>query len=83
MHFVKIFIVYTRGDQFRPEFALIGEVKSVLPNHVRVLTTTATKSTLKVVQSKLFLQSPIVVSQPPERYSILTCQISKRSLLQI
>ena len=48
-------------------------MQSVIPNHVRVLTTTATatKTTLEVVQNKLFLQAPNVVSLPPEKANIV------------
>ena len=64
---------------------MIGEVRSVIPNHVRVLTTTATatKTTLEVVQNKLFLQAPNVVSLPPEKanivYEVLLSADSRRS----
>ena len=43
---------YFRGDSFRKTFAIIGEVRSIIPSHVNImaLTITATKETLEVVK---------------------------------
>ena len=65
--------MYTyRGDEFRPEFSHLGELRSVLPNYIHFITTTATatKRTFSIIQNKLFLQNPVIIALPPENPNI-------------
>lgn len=67
-----MFIIIIRGDKFRVAFAKLGDLRSALPLHVKilVLTATATHSTLKVVTERLCMQNPVIVGLPPHRKNI-------------
>ena len=60
------------GDDFRITFALIGELRSLIPTGVNViaLTATATSETLSIVTQKLSLVKPTLVALPPYRENI-------------
>jgi len=47
-----------RGDEFWVEFSKLGTIRSLLPNHVNVLTltATATKETLRYVEERLAMK---------------------------
>ena len=53
LHTLDYIVVY-RGDEFRPEFTHLGEIRSVLPSHVHIMATTATAtdSTFVMIQNK-------------------------------
>lgn len=61
------------GDKFRVAFAKIGELRSLIPQHVHVLalTATATQETLRVVSHRLSLKDVVVVALPPSRPNIM------------
>ena len=61
-----------RDETFRKEFSKIGEVRSIIPDHVNVmaLTATATKRTRKYVCKKLSMSAPVVISQSPNKENI-------------
>ena len=67
-HCVKLW-----GDKFRPVFAEVGDVRSLVPSNVRMmaLTATATTETFYVVTNRLAMQSPCLVSLPPHRDNIV------------
>ena len=69
LHKVQIFC---RGDQFRKTFALIGQLRSLIPDgtHVMALTATATKDTFEVVSERLGLINPIVTAVSCNRSNI-------------
>lgn len=61
-----------RGETFRKEFSHLGDVRSLIPDTVRVmaLTATATKSTRQAVVKVLKMVSPKVVSVSPNKPNI-------------
>jgi len=61
------------GDKFRVAFAKIGELRSLIPSHVRMLalTATATQETIRVVSQRLSLKDVVVVALPPSRPNIM------------
>ena len=65
-------IISYRGDQFRREYARLGNVRSILsPSvHVMAMTATATTSTREDICSSLGMKSPVVVSVPPDRGNV-------------
>ena len=66
-----------RGESFRKEFAELGDVRSLIPETVRImaLTATATKQTRQAVVKHLKMVCPVVVSVSPNKpnikYSVL------------
>ena len=62
------------GDQFRRTFAQIGDLRSLLPNEVKLLalTATATMDTYSVVKTRLGMVEPVLISMPPEWQNIFT-----------
>ena len=61
-----------RGDDFRTEFAHLGEVRSLLPPGVCVLalTATATKSLRSAVCRTLGMKNPYHVTVSPDKSNI-------------
>lgn len=61
-----------RGDEFRKAFALIGELRCLIPHHVRMLalTATATQTTFDAVVERLSLEDPVTIALPPCRANI-------------
>lgn len=61
-----------RGDEFRVSFALLGELRSILPSTVKVLATTATatRETLLAVMERMSMPDPAIVALPPEKKNI-------------
>ena len=70
--FDKILLLYYRGDTFRKAFTELGEIRSLIPSQVRVmtLTATATKATRHAVCHLLGMQSPHLVYKVPNRTNI-------------
>ena len=58
-----------RGESFRPEFARLGEVRSLIPESVRImaLTATVTLSTRAKIIKVLGMYKPAVVSVSPNQ----------------
>ena len=58
-----------RGDEFRTDFADIGNIRSLLPKKVNImaLTVTSTETTLSSVKSRLTMEDAVV---PPDRSNI-------------
>ncbi len=65
--------IQTWGDDFHISFAEIGNLRSVLPQHLSVmaLTATATRTTFDTIAEKLALQNPKMIVLSPERLNIL------------
>ena len=63
-----------KGDRFHREFSRLGEVRSIIPEHVSVmaLTATATVSTRKEIIKSLDTQNSIV-SVSPMKENIFFC----------
>ena len=63
---------YRRGESFRKEFANLGDVRSLIPETVRImaLTATATKSTRRDVTKILGMVHPVVVAVSPNKPNI-------------
>ena len=66
-------LILCRGDEFRISFALLGELRSIIPDRVNVLaiTATATKDTLLAVKERLSMSDPAIVALPPEKENII------------
>lgn len=64
--------IRTWGDDFQITFALIGELRSLIPSGVNIiaLTATATLETLNVVTQRLSLVNPVLVALPAYRENI-------------
>ena len=68
-------ICFYRGESFRREFSRLGEVRSIIPEHVNVMALTATATTssqAEIIQS-LDMQNPVIVSVPPIKDNIFYC----------
>ena len=63
----------SRGDDFREDFARLGEIRSLIPKHVNILalTATATKPTRKAVIKRLNMQKPVIISVTPNKPNIV------------
>ncbi len=68
-----------RGEKFRTEFSHLDEIRSIIPDTVRVmaLTATATKSTRKFIINSLSMQMPEIVYIPPARDNIIYAVMDK------
>ena len=68
-----------RGEKFRTEFSHLDEVRSIIPENVKVmaLTATATKSTRKCIIKSLCMQSPEIVYIPPVKGNIIYTVLDK------
>ena len=66
-HCVKLW-----GDEFRKAFAQIGDLRSIIPTHVKILalTATATTETFHIVTRRLAMWQPVLVALPPYRQNI-------------
>ena len=69
-------------SSFRREFSRLGEVRSVIPEHVNVmaLTATATTSSRTEIISSLDMQKPVIVSVPPIEDNIFYCVLESSTL---
>ena len=58
-----------RGEDYRPEFSKIGEIRSILPKHVNVMALTATATVLlrEHVVKTIGMIDPAVVEVSPEK----------------
>ena len=89
MHII-VFICFSvfidiRGDDFRTAFAMIGELRSIIPDHVRILalTATATYSTFQTVKDRLSLQNPVIVGLSPNRPNIFLSVLPTMKLNEV
>lgn len=73
-----MFLHYT-GDNFRVEFARLGEVRSLIVC-VIALTATAMKSTRKAVIKRLNMKSPVVLSVTPDKPNLIYSVVEKASM---
>lgn len=73
---------FLRGDEFRVEFARLGEVRSLIPRHVNILalTATATKSTRKVVIKRLNMKHPEIISVTPSKDNVIYSVSNKSNM---
>ena len=67
---VEVFTLFhhsLRGETFRKEFLSIGEVRSLVPDTVRMmaLTATATRSTRQQICKRLGMVKPYLVIESP------------------
>jgi len=75
-------LLFCRGDEFRQAFSKIGELRSIIPDHVHLLalTATATKDTYQVVCSRLSLVDPVVIGLSPDRPNLMLNVVGKPSI---
>lgn len=80
-----------RGEEYRPEFSRLGEIRSLIPRRVNVMALTATATTLlqKNVIETLGMVNPVIIEISPEKsnlYFSLTkfesIEISLKPLMQ-
>ena len=76
------YVINCRGDSFRREFSRLGELRSIVPEHVHVmvLTAMATVSTRKEIIKSLDMQDPVTVSVSPMKGNIHYCVVRKTTL---
>ena len=74
---------FYRGDEFRVEFARLGEVRSLIPKYVNILalTATATKSTREVVIKLLNMKNPSIISTSPSKDNVIYT-VSKKNCME-
>ncbi len=62
-----------RGDDFRTEFARLGEVRSLLPPSVGImaLTATATNSLRRAVVKTLGMLNPVIIATSPDKPNLV------------
>lgn len=70
---MKHIVVKLWGVQFRSAFSRIGDLRSVIPSglHILSLTATATTETFHVISKQLSLVKPVLVGLPPHRPNIV------------
>ena len=61
-----------RGENFRTAFARLGELRSIIPNKVKImaLTATTTRQVFEMVVDKLSMKDVKVINMPPQRTNI-------------
>ena len=66
-------VTFYRGDDFRQEFKHLGEVRSLIPQHINImaLTATATKSLRKDVCKTLGMKDPFLVTVSPDKTNLI------------
>ena len=71
-----------RGDSFRTEFSHLGELRSIIPEAVKVmaLTATATKASRREIIRSLDMQKPELITVPPVKHNIIYAVAKKSSI---
>ena len=77
--YIICILLYKRGEESRPEYSNIGEVRCLIPTHVNVmaLTATASKPSRDFIIHSLRMRKPIVVYIPPMKKNIYYAARSK------
>ena len=62
-----LIVCFFRGDEFRTDYASLGELRSLIPSSVNImaLTATATLNTFEIVKERLSLHEPVIVGVSP------------------
>ena len=68
----SMLICCNRGDFFRREFSKLGEVRSLIPYHVKMmaLTATATAAPRRRISLILGMREPYVISASPVKANV-------------
>lgn len=63
---------YTRGECFRKDYSHLNEIRSIIPENVRVmaLTATATNTTRRCIVRSLDMKKPCIIYVPPVKGNI-------------
>ena len=74
----EVHCVQTWGEKFRESFSRIGDLRSLIPNWVRIMasTATATRHTLACVIRCLSFYKSVIVAASPYRDNILSYEIT-------
>ena len=74
-----------RGESFRYDFLLLGEVRSIIPSdiHVLALTATASKSVFEAAVATLHMRSPEVIAATPKRSNIFLSVVDKKEIIEV
>ena len=70
------YVINCRSDSFRREFSRLGELRSIIPEHVHVMAL-ATVSTRKEIIKSLDMQDPVIVSVSPIKENVHYCVAGK------
>lgn len=72
MSTVMLINVLYRGEEFRTEYARLGEMRSVFSSNVNImaLTATATVHVRETVLSSLSMTDPVIVSVSPDKLNM-------------
>ena len=78
-------LICCRGETFRYDFLLLGEVRSIIPSntHVLALTATASKAVLEAAITTLHMGSPEIIAATPERPNIFLSVIEKKEIIEV
>ena len=78
-------LCFCRGDEFRPEYSKLGEVRSLIPPGVRfmALTATASKSSREHISRSLYMRRPALVYVPPQKKNIFYAMKAKMSMEEL
>ena len=81
----SLFPLWCRGESFRYDFLLLGEVRSIIPSstHVLALTATASKVVFEAAVATLHMKSPEVIAAPPERRNIFLSVVEKKEIIEV
>ena len=65
---MTIHISIFRGEDYRPEFSRLGEIRSLIPKHVHVMALTATATVMlhRHVMETLYMINPAILETSPE-----------------
>lgn len=76
-------VIPNRGDKFRVEFSRLGEVRSLIPPHVKImaLTATATSTARAQITSILEMVKPATIYLPPTKPNI-TYAVKKKTTIE-
>lgn len=66
---------HTRGEEFRPDYANISELRSIVPSsaNLMALTATVTSSTRKVIMKNLCMDEMLRISFPTKKIFAMKC----------
>ena len=78
-------LCFSRGESFRKEFSQLGELRSLISEHVHVMaiTATATRSTRKVIFKQLNMIQPKIIYVKPVKNNITYAVAEKYTISQV
>ena len=82
---VSFISMYCRGESFRNDFLLLGEIRSIIPSSTNVLalTATASKAVFETAVTTLHMRNPEVIAATPERPNIFLSVVEKKEIIEV